>query len=41
MIDAENLEYKNKLALIEDVDTIFEMSLNVKNKLIGHIKEDI
>ena len=39
--DAEHLEYKNKLALIEDVDTRFEMSLDLKNKLISHIKEDI
>ena len=39
--DAEHLEYKNKLALIEDVDTRFEMSLDFKNKLIAHIKEDI
>ena len=39
--DAEYLEYMNKLALIEDVDTRFEMSLDLKNKLIGHIKEEI
>ena len=39
--DAEYLEYINKLALIEDVDTRFEMSLDLKNKLIGHIKEEI
>ena len=39
--DAEHLEYMNKFALIEDIDTRFEMSLDLKNKLIGHIKEDI
>ena len=39
--DAEHLEYMNKFALIEDIDTRFEMSLDFKNKLIGHIKEDI
>ena len=39
--DSEHLEYINKLALIEDVDTRFEMSLDLKNKLIGHIKEEI
>ena len=32
--DADHLEYKNKLALIEDIDTRFEMSLDLKVKLI-------
>ena len=36
--DAEHLEYKNKLALIEDIDTRFEMSLDLKVKLIDYIK---
>jgi hypothetical protein len=36
--DADHLEYKNKLALIEDIDTRFEMSLDLKVKLIDYIK---
>ena len=38
--DAEYLEYANKIALIDDIDTKFEMSLAFKNELIQHIKED-
>lgn len=32
--DAEFLEYKNKIALIEEIDTRFDMSLAFKNELI-------
>ena len=32
--DAEFLEYKNKIALIEEIDTRFDMSLTFKNELI-------
>jgi hypothetical protein len=36
--DADHLEYKNKLALIEDIYNSFEMSLDLKVKLIYYIK---
>jgi hypothetical protein len=38
--DAEHLEYRNKIVIIDDIDTRFEMSLKFRNDLIQHIKED-
>jgi hypothetical protein len=38
--DAEHLEYRNKIVIIDDIDTRFEMSLKFRNDLIQLIKVD-